>query len=69
MNHFGNININNEADAKQKKFMEDLLLFVPKSYMFISIVESQWLMHLVMHKNPQVMFQNQKQMVQHVSLH
>jgi hypothetical protein len=46
-----------------------LLLFVPKSYMFISIVESQWLMHLVMHKNPQVMFQNQKQMVQHVSLH
>lgn len=49
--------------------MEDLLLFVAKSYMFISIVESQSLRHLIMHQNPQVMFRNQKQMVQHPSLH
>jgi hypothetical protein len=69
MNHFGNINLYNEEDAEQKKLMEDLLLFVPKSFMFISIVERQWLKHLVMHQNPQVMFQNQKQMVQHPSLH
>jgi hypothetical protein len=34
--------------------------------MFISIVESQWLRHLVMHQNPLVMFLNHKQMVRHV---
>jgi hypothetical protein len=33
--------------------------------MLISIVESQWLRHLVMHYNPHVMFPNYKQMVQH----
>lgn len=60
INHFGNINLYIEEDVEQNKLMEDLLLFVSKSYMFISIVESQWLRRLVMHQNPQVMFQNQK---------
>jgi len=42
------------------------MLFVAKAYMPISIVESQWLRHLIMHQNPLVMFLNHKQMVQHV---
>ncbi len=50
------------------KFMEDLLLFVAKAYMLIFVVESQWLKHLVMHPNLQVVFPNRKQMVQHAIL-
>jgi hypothetical protein len=48
--------------------MEDLLLFVAKAYMLIFVVESQWLKHLVMHPNLQVVFPNRKQMVQHAIL-
>jgi hypothetical protein len=40
-----------------------LLSFVIKAYKLISIVESQWLKHLVMHYNPHFMFPNYKQMV------
>jgi hypothetical protein len=60
------INPYKKNDAQQQKFMEDLLLFVAKAYMPISIAKSQWLRHLVMHQNPLVMFSNHKQMVQHV---
>jgi hypothetical protein len=45
--------------------MEDLLLFVAKAYMHIFIIKNQWLKHLVMHQNPQVVFPNYKKMVQH----
>ncbi len=47
INHVGNGNPYKKDDAQQK-FMEDLLLFVAKAYMPISIEESQWLRHLVM---------------------
>ncbi len=52
-------------DAQQQKIMEDLLLFIVKVYMHVSIVESQWLRCLVIHQNPQIVFLNHKQMVQH----
>jgi len=42
------------------KFMEDLLLFVAKAYMPIFVVENQWLKHLVMRQNLQVVFPNRK---------
>jgi hypothetical protein len=45
--------------------MEDLLFFVVKGYMFISIMDSQWLRPLAMCQNPKVVFPNKKQMVQH----
>jgi hypothetical protein len=41
-----------KEDLGQKKFMEDLLLFVAKSYMPIFVVENQWLRHMVLHQNP-----------------
>ncbi len=40
IDHFGNGNPYKKDDAQ---FMEDLLLFVAKAYMLISIVENQWL--------------------------
>jgi len=40
IDHFGNGNHYKKDDAQQQKFMEDLLLFVVKGYMLISIVES-----------------------------
>ncbi len=61
--HFGNVNPYKKDDLQQKKFMEDLLFFVSKCYMHISIVESQRLRHLVMRQSPRVMFPNWKQMV------
>jgi len=66
--HFGNVNLYKKDDLQQKKFTEDLLFFVVKCYMFISIVESQWLRHLAMCQNPRVVFPNWKQMVQHTIL-
>jgi hypothetical protein len=57
-----------KEDLGQKKFMEDLLLFLAKSYMPISIVENQWLRHMVLCQNPQIVFPNQKQVVQHAIL-
>jgi hypothetical protein len=39
--------------------MKDLL-FVAKAYMPIFVVENQWLKHLVMSYNPQVVFLNHK---------
>jgi hypothetical protein len=50
------------------KFMDDLLLFVAKAYMPIFVVENQWLKHLVICQNLQVVFPNHKQMVQHAIL-
>jgi hypothetical protein len=47
-------------DAQQLKFKKDLLLFVTKAYMPISIVESQWLWHLVLCQDPWVVFLNWK---------
>ncbi len=41
-----------------KIIMEDLLLLIAKAYMPIFIVENQWLRHLVMHHNSQVVFPN-----------
>jgi hypothetical protein len=38
-NHFGVVNFYKKDDAPQQKFMEDLLLFVAKAYMYISMVE------------------------------
>ncbi len=52
-------------DEKQQKIMEDLLLFIAKAYMPIFIIENQWLRCLVMYQNPQIVFLNHKQMVQH----
>jgi hypothetical protein len=40
--------------------MEDLLFFVVKGYMFISIMDSQWLRPLAMCQNPKVVFPNKK---------
>jgi len=40
MDHFGNGNHHKKDDAQQQKIMEDLLLFVVKGYMLISIVEN-----------------------------
>jgi len=38
--HFGSVNPYKKDDLQQKKFMGDLLFFVTKGYMFISVVES-----------------------------
>jgi hypothetical protein len=46
--HFGNGNPYKKDDAQQQKIMEDLLLFVAKAYMPISVEKNQWLRHLVM---------------------
>jgi hypothetical protein len=43
--------IHKKDDAQQLKFKEDSLLFVAKTYMPISIVESHWLWHLVLCQN------------------
>ncbi len=64
--HFGSANPYKKDDAQQQKFMKDLL-FVAKTYMLISVVESQWLRHLVMWQNPQIVFSNRKQMVKHAN--
>jgi hypothetical protein len=40
IDHFANANSYKKDDAQQKKFMEDLLLFVTKTYIHIFIVES-----------------------------
>jgi len=63
--HFGSVNLYKKDDSQQKKFMEDLLFFVAKGYMLISVAENQWLKHLGMCQNPIVVFPNKKQMVQH----
>jgi hypothetical protein len=47
-------------DVQQKKFMEDLLIFVAKGCMHIFVVESQWLKCLVMSQNLWIMFLNKK---------
>jgi hypothetical protein len=47
------INLYKKDDAQQ--LMEDLCA---NAYMFVSIVENQWLEHLVMHQNRLVMFLN-----------
>jgi hypothetical protein len=54
--------------VQQKQFMEVLLFFVVKGYMLIFGMENQWLKCLIMHQNPQVVFFNQKQMIQHAIL-
>jgi hypothetical protein len=41
--HFQSITPYKKDDVQQLKFKEDLLLFVAKAYMPISIVENQWL--------------------------
>lgn len=46
--------------VQQKKFMEDLLIFVAKGCMHIFVVESQWLKCLVMSQNLWIMFLNKK---------
>jgi hypothetical protein len=66
--HFESVNPYQKDDVQQKQFMEDLLFFVAKGYMPIFGVENQWLKRLVMHQNSQVVFFNQKQMVQHAIL-
>ncbi len=38
IDHFGVGNLYKKDDAPQQKFMEDLLLFVAKAYMYISVV-------------------------------
>jgi hypothetical protein len=38
--HFGSTTPYKKEDLGQKKFMEDLLQFVAKGYMFISVVEN-----------------------------
>jgi len=47
-------------DLGQKKLMEDLFLVVAKGYMPISIIENQWLRHMVLCQNPQIVFPNWK---------
>lgn len=47
-------------DVQQKKFMEDLLIFVAKGCMHIFVVETQWLKCLVMSQNLWIMFLNKK---------
>lgn len=54
-NHFGLAKCYKEEDAQQLRFFFNLL-FVAKVYMPGSIMESQWLRHLVMRQNPQVAF-------------
>jgi hypothetical protein len=49
IDHFGNGNPYKKDDAQEEKFMEDLLLFVAKSYTHIFIERSQGSRHLVMH--------------------
>jgi hypothetical protein len=44
----------------------DLLQFVAKGYMPISVVENQWLRRMVLHQNPRIVFPNRKQVVQRV---
>jgi hypothetical protein len=41
--HFQSITPYKKDDVQQFKFKENLLLFVAKAYMPISIVENQWL--------------------------
>jgi hypothetical protein len=49
IDHFGNGNPYKKDNAQEEKFMEDLLLFVAKTYTHISIERSQGLKHSVMH--------------------
>jgi len=49
--HFGSVNPYKKDYLEQKNFMEDLLFFVGKGYMFIFVVENQWLRHMVLHQN------------------
>lgn len=53
----------NKSDPAQVKFMEDLLLFICKSYQPLSIVEDQWLRRFIMHQNPKVIFPSLRQLV------
>ncbi len=58
--HFGYTSPYMKDDLGQKKLMEDLFLVVAKGYMPISIVENQWLRHMVLCQNPQIVFPNWK---------
>jgi hypothetical protein len=49
IDHFGNGNPYKKDDAQEEKFMEDVLLFVAKTYTHISIERSQGSRHSVMH--------------------
>jgi hypothetical protein len=49
IDHFGKGNPYKKDDAQEEKFMEDLLLFLGKTYRHISIERSQGSRHLVMH--------------------
>jgi hypothetical protein len=58
--HFGNITLYKKEELGQKKFMEDLFMFVAKGYMPTSIVENQWLRHMILCQNPRIVFLNRK---------
>jgi hypothetical protein len=57
-----------KEDLGQKKFMEDLFMFVAKGYVPIFVVENQWLRHMVLCQKPQIVFPNWKQITQHAIL-
>ena len=50
-----------KTDLPQLKLLEDLVLFVAKGYVVLSIVESSWLRRFVMQRDPKVCFPSQKQ--------
>jgi hypothetical protein len=63
--HFGTTTFYKKEDSRKNKFMEDFLMFVAKGYMPIFVVENQWLRFMVLCQNPEIVFPNMKQMVQH----
>lgn len=52
-----------KADPAQVKFMEDLVLFVCKSYQPLSVVDDQWMRRLLMHQNPKLLFPSRRSLV------
>lgn len=51
------------TDPHQLSFMEDLLLYICKSYQPLSTVEDPWFRRLVLSQNPRVVFPSRRQLM------
>jgi hypothetical protein len=48
INFFSSQNLYKPNDQGQKRFIEDVVLFITKGYMLLSYVENPWLHRLIM---------------------